>query len=221
MTAHVDLRFERSLMRGGAGHVAGMDEVGRGAIAGPVSVGVVVISTGQAAAPAGVRDSKELRPAVREGLVAPIVEWAGASAVGHASAQEVDDHGVVAALRLAGRRALTCAEGDLGTSVDVVLLDGSHDWLTMPTQGDLFEADLAGPQWQVVTKVKADRTCASVAAASILAKVERDRIMAELGTQWPEFGWSGNKGYGSTEHMEAVRIHGPCVEHRRTWKLPS
>lgn len=214
------LRLERSLLRTGASLLAGMDEVGRGAIAGPVSVGVVVVNVEQPPAPAGVRDSKELRAPDREALVEPIRRWAVACAVGHASAQEIDDVGIIAALRRAGLRALTSAELALEHPIDTVLLDGSHNWLDSPAQPSMFDAHDESVPRNVVMRVKADRDCASVAAASVLAKVERDRLMGDLHVRFPDYGWTANKGYGSAEHLSSLKEHGPCLEHRRSWNLP-
>ena len=214
MSTAPTLRTERGLLRERCRLLAAMDEVGRGSLAGPVSVGVVVVDADIVAAPAGVRDSKLLSAVQRERL-APLIEaWARDCAVGHASNEEIDDLGIIAALRLAGRRAL---EGLRGAAPDLVLLDGSHDWLTGP------EPDLFADPWQppaVVTRVKADRTCASVAAASVLAKVERDNVMRDLAERFPEYGWVGNKGYASADHIEALRQHGPTPLHRVSWSLP-
>ncbi len=122
------LREERRLLREGHRLVAGMDEVGRGALAGPVTVGVVVVDLGTRTAPSGVRDSKLLTPAAREAMAPRVRRWALASAVGHAEPEEVDRYGIIAALRLAGRRALAA----LPEVPTCVLLDGSHDWLSPP-----------------------------------------------------------------------------------------
>nr|WP_051016233.1 ribonuclease HII [Cellulomonas massiliensis] len=214
------LRHERVLLRDGARLLAGMDEVGRGSLAGPVSVGVVVVDARTRTAPQGVADSKLLTPAARTALLPALRRWGVARAVGHASADEIDAVGIIAALRLAGRRALAAASAQVGP-VDVVLLDGSHDWFTAPAQGDLFDGD--EPQAvapRVHVRVKADRTCASVAAASVLAKCERDAMMVELAAQHPAYRWDENKGYASPEHVAALREHGPCVLHRRSWRLP-
>jgi ribonuclease HII len=201
-----------------------MDEVGRGSLAGPVSVGVVVVDAATRSAPQGVADSKLLTAAARRALVPRLRRWGLARAVGHASAAEIDEIGIIAALRLAGTRALSVVAASVGP-VDVVLLDGSHDWLTPPAQGDLFAPEpddgpavAAAPR--VVMRVKADRTCASVAAASVLAKCERDGLMAELAGQHPHYGWDENKGYASPGHVAALRDHGPCELHRRSWRLP-
>ncbi|GEK20745.1 ribonuclease HII [Cellulomonas xylanilytica] len=215
------LRHERVLLRDGARLLAGMDEVGRGSLAGPVSVGVVVVDVSTRSAPKGVADSKLLAPAARTRLLPALGRWGLARAVGHASAAEIDEVGIIAALRLAGTRALTAVTEVVGP-VDVVLLDGSHDWLSQPAQADLFtlEAEPTLPAPRVHLKVKADRTCASVAAASVLAKCERDALMVGLAAEHPAYRWDENKGYASPEHMAALRELGPCVLHRRSWRLP-
>lgn len=212
------LRVERELLRGGARLVAGMDEVGRGALAGPVSVGVVVVDAGVRTAPMGVRDSKDLSAARREALVPRLSRWGVARAVGHASPQEIDAVGIMAALRLAGQRALAAT----GLTVDVVLLDGNHDWLTDPLASGLFGcAEGQAPAVPVVTRIKADRACSSVAAASVLAKVERDGMMRELAHQdhLAPYGWLRNKGYAAQDHREALVALGPSEHHRRSWRL--
>ncbi|HWS58373.1 MAG TPA: ribonuclease HII [Actinotalea sp.] len=227
-----DLRHERALLRAGAAVVVGMDEVGRGALAGPVSVGVVAVDLRTRACPSGVADSKLLRPAARTALLEPLGRWGVGRAVGHAGPGEIDALGIVAALRLAGRRALV----RLGAPVDVVVLDGSHDWLSSPAPGLLDELAVDDPPagrghdgadlWRavgeprVVTRVRADRTCASVAAASILAKCERDALMVDLAPQFPGYGWHENKGYGAPDHLAALRALGPTAVHRRSWRLP-
>lgn len=218
------LRSERSLLGDGALLVGGMDEVGRGALAGPVSVGLVVVDASTRTAPRGLTDSKLLSPAARENMVEPLRRWAVAWAVGHAGPAEIDAHGIVAALRLAGRRALAQVRRSAG-DVDVVLLDGSHDWLSRP-DADLFEATdldpsrtLDAPEPGVRTLVKADLQCSSVAAASVLAKVERDGLLRRLAAQYPAFAWEQNKGYSAPAHLEALRRHGPTPQHRRSWNL--
>jgi len=215
------LRHERLLLRDGARLLAGMDEVGRGSLAGPVSVGVVVVDVTTRSAPKGVADSKLLAPAARTRLLPALGRWGLARAVGHASAAEIDEVGIIAALRLAGTRALGAVAASVGP-VDVVLLDGSHDWLSRPAQADLFTLDDEPtlPVPRVHMRVKADRTCASVAAASVLAKCERDAMMVGLSAEHPAYRWDENKGYASPEHMAALRELGPSVLHRRSWRLP-
>ena len=220
------LRLERRLLREGASRLAGVDEVGRGSPAGPAYVGVVVVDASVGRPPPGVRDSKLLTPERREALVPRVHAWASDCAVGVASAGELDRYGLTAGLRLAGWRALA----QLRCPPDLVLLDGGHDWLT-PPEGDVLADPSAAPAgtgvlgapWTptaVVTRVKADLSCVSVAAASILAKVARDAYMVALAADYPEYGWADNKGYGTAAHLDALRRLGPTPHHRVTWRLP-
>jgi ribonuclease HII len=220
--ARPSLRAERALQRRGYPVLAGMDEVGRGALAGPVSVGVVVIDETCRSAPAGVKDSKLLTPAHREAMVPRIRRWSTAYAVGHASPTEIDTIGIIAALRLAGTRAL----GALPVAPDLVILDGNHDWLTEPHRMGLLAfaepcaANVGRPATPpVTTMVKADLRCSSVAAASVLAKVERDALMVGLAGEHPAYRWEVNKGYAAPDHLAALERLGPCELHRRSWRL--
>ena len=203
----VTLRVERALLREASpgALLAAVDEVGRGALAGPVAVGVVIIDAESAAAPRGVRDSKECDRATRERLAPRVRAWAQRSAVGMASSVEIDAIGIIGALALAAARALNAT----GVRPDLVLLDGKHDWLSRVTPGS-----------RVVTRIQADATCAAVAAASIIAKVARDAHMVDLDRECPEYGWSGNKGYAAPEHIAALERSGPSPWHRVSWKLP-
>ncbi len=219
------LRVERAFQRDGHRVLAGMDEVGRGALAGPVSVGVVIIDETCRSAPTGVKDSKLLTPAARQRMIRPIKRWAHAHAVGHASPTEIDEFGIMGGLRMAGTRALA-AIAAVGIVPDLVILDGNHDWLTPPGELGLFafaeESGRAGVTTPpVTTMIKADLRCSSVAAASVLAKVERDAMMVVLSGDHPAYGWAVNKGYAAPEHLEALRRHGPSVHHRLSWRLPS
>ncbi|WP_460599799.1 ribonuclease HII [Flexivirga lutea] len=212
------LRVERALQRDGYRLIAGMDEVGRGALAGPVSVGVVVIDERTRTVPQGVKDSKLLSPMARERMVPAVRRWATDYAVGHASAQEIDDIGIMAALRMAGTRALAA----LRVIPDLVVLDGNHDWLTDPQRDGLLallDAPGAGPATPpVTTMIKADMKCSSVAAASVLAKVERDAMLVGFHDDFPQYNWAGNKGYSAPDHLAALEAHGPCPLHRRSWR---
>ncbi|UYN84782.1 MAG: ribonuclease HII [Microcella sp.] len=208
MSAAPTLELERELFASGADVVIGCDEVGRGAIAGVVAVGACAIVPQTDAPPERLRDSKLLSPARRAEVEPAVRAWATAVAVGEAGPDEIDAHGIVVALGLAARRALVAlheAGVDVGRSA--VLLDGSHDWLTPVLTSPL----------RIVTRVKADRDCASVAAASVVAKRHRDALMVADHDQWPAYGWSGNKGYGSAAHLAAVAEHGPSPRHRITW----
>lgn len=221
----VSLARESALWDAGARVVAGIDEVGRGALAGPVSVGIVALER-CGSWPDGLADSKLLSPKRRVAMNEVLQDFGAARAVGHASAQDIDDLGIVGGLRLAGNRALA-AIAAAGVEVDAILLDGSHDWLTPPVP-DLFTAsadagagDVPAPSLPPVTMViKGDNLCASIAAGSVIAKVERDGLMGAAHAQHPEYGWDGNKGYGAEGHLAAIRRLGATNQHRRSWKLP-
>ena len=220
-TKKPSLRVERALQRDGHRVLAGMDEVGRGALAGPVSVGVVVIDETCRSAPPGVKDSKLLTPLARGRMVRPIQRWARAHAVGHSSPAEIDEIGIMGGLRLAGMRALATVAA-VGIVPDLVILDGNHDWLTPPDEIGLlaFAHEGAPTVPPVTTMIKADLKCSSVAAASVLAKVERDDLMVGLSADHPAYGWGFNKGYAAPEHLDALTRVGPCELHRRSWRLP-
>jgi ribonuclease HII len=221
----VSLEHEAALWDAGARVVAGIDEVGRGALAGPVSVGIVAMER-RDDWPKGLADSKLLSPKRRDQMAHVLAQYGAARAVGHASPGEIDELGIVGALRLAGNRALA-AIASAGVRVDAILLDGKHDWLTPPV-ADLFAASADAPvgegEWPppapVTMVIKGDNLCASIAAGSVLAKVERDAIMARLAADHPAYGWDGNKGYGAAGHLDALRTLGATEQHRRSWKLP-
>jgi len=211
------LRTERRLLRQGYRVLACADEVGRGALAGPVTVGMVLVTAQTPPAPVGVQDSKLLSAQRREALVPLIRQWAP-HAVGHASSGEVDEFGIMAAMRVAALRALQV----LDPAPDLLLLDGNQDYVSGHGQASLFEAQLltAARVPPVRTQVKADLTCAGVAAASILAKVSRDALMVELADSHPDYGWAANKGYAAPEHIAALSRLGPSAHHRTSWQLP-
>lgn len=191
-------RVERSLRATtGAKVVAGVDEVGRGAWAGPVTVCAAV--TGLRRPPEGLTDSKLIAPARRAELAEALTGWVTAHALGHASPLEIDELGMTAALRLAAVRAL---EG-LPVRPDAVILDGRHDYL--------------GPPWTVRTVVKGDQSCVAVAAASVIAKVHRDALMARLAAEYAAFGFDRNAGYPSPVHRAALAELGPTPHHRLSW----
>ena len=213
------LRTERLLQREGYRILAGMDEVGRGALAGPVSVGVVVIDETCRSAPAGVKDSKLLTPSARERMVPRIERWCVSYAVGHADPAEIDEIGIMGGLRRAGQRALA----QLDVQPDLVILDGNHDWLTEPEEVGLLafaDGHVGASTPPVRTMIKADLRCSSVAAASVLAKVARDRLVVARDPDHPGYGWLLNKGYAAPEHLDALRRLGPTDYHRRSWNLP-
>jgi ribonuclease HII len=212
------LRFVNRLATEFGPLIAGCDEVGRGALAGPVTVGVVVVDARSVVTRTVLRDSKLLTPERRVELVPLVRSWAVAAAVGHASAEEIDALGIMAALRLAGVRALGEVSA-AGIVPDVVHLDGNYDWLGRGGQGSLFEEAVELPSVPVRTTIKADLKCQAVAAASILAKVARDALMVEYGTDDPRFNWTVNKGYATPEHRAALVEFGPSSLHRRSWRL--
>lgn len=189
--------LERELAAEGAAVVAGVDEVGRGAWAGPVLVCAAV--TDGSPPPEGLTDSKRLSPRRRTAMAQQVRDWVRDHAFGQASPAEIDELGMTEALRLAANRALEA----LSVRPDAVLLDGRHDYLGAP--------------WTVRTRVKADLTCVSVAAASVLAKVHRDALMAELDTEYPGYGFATGAGYPSPAHRAALAERGPTPHHRMTW----
>ena len=224
-TAHLDV--ERSLVSVGQ-LVAGVDEVGRGALAGPVCVGVVVVDPHSSTEiPSGLTDSKLLSVPRREALLPQIHTWAISSAVGFASAAEIDAIGIIGALRRAAERALA-----LVVAPHMVLLDGSHNWLVRkdepamllapePVRPDPFpehnaQISAAPPS---VTRIKADISCAAVSAASVIAKLARDRYMLDASLVHTDYNWQSNKGYAADIHREAIRRCGTTVEHRWSWNL--
>jgi len=202
------LRHERALMREGARLVIGMDEVGRGAIAGPVGVGLSIVDIDTRTAPEGLKDSKLLPEVKREELQPKVARWVRHGAVGLASNERIEQIGIIAALGLAARRAIDAIrEQGVDLTGAVVLLDGSHDWLSPAIDGAL----------PVTMRVKADRTCAAVAAASVLAKVHRDRLMIEMDAVHPGYLWTSNKGYASSDHYSGIDLHGASPLHRWSW----
>ena len=210
------LELENELIAAGAKYIAGVDEVGRGALAGPVSVGVAIVSAETSEVPLGLRDSKQISRTAREKLIAPVSSWVVEHAIGHVAASEIDEIGIVPALRLAWVRA----HKQLSIKPDHVILDGKHNWLLEP-ESNLFTSPISDIVIPVTMKVKADASCASVSAASVLAKVARDELMREAALVYPDFGWEGNVGYGSSDHMSAIARLGPTDLHRKSWKLPS
>jgi ribonuclease HII len=210
-----DLALERELFKEYK-LVVGIDEVGRGAYAGPVTVGVCIIDENCTSIPPGLKDSKLLTLIAREKLQPNIQNWALAVGVGDCAPEEIDQLGMTAGLRLAANRALNSLE----ITADIAILDGSHNWLTPPTR-DLFsdppaEAEFTG---KVIMKVKADLSCASVAAASVAAKVHRDALMRQYEAEFPGYGFADNVGYGTSAHRQAIAEKGLTKIHRHSWNL--
>lgn len=191
------LHVERSLWEAGERVVVGVDEVGRGAWAGPISVGAAVLPTDRRVNK--VRDSKLLTEPEREALFERIADWCVTWSVGHATQPECDDLGMSAAQKLAASRAID----GLGVEPDRVLIDGNWDFV--------------GGGRRVRRIVKGDATCLSIAAASILAKVTRDRLMREVAPDHPGYDFDANKGYPCPRHKAALQWMGPTAIHRRSW----
>ena len=188
------LSIERELWDEDNGLVVGVDEVGRGAWAGPLSVGAAIVPRDKRVYK--VRDSKMLTEDEREALFERIAEWCVDWSVGHATAEECDELGMSEAQRLAASRALT----SLGLQPLHVLIDGNWDFV-------------GGAK----TVVKGDRLSLSIASASILAKVTRDRIMKAQAKEFPAYNFEGNKGYPCPIHKAALQALGPSSIHRRSW----
>jgi ribonuclease HII len=190
MTPHFD--HERAAMALGYVKVAGIDEVGRGPLAGPVTAAAVVLPAG--AIPDGLRDSKQLTPARRAVLAAQILAVAEVS-IGHATVAEIDRLNILQAALLAMERAATGLVG-----VDYHLIDGNN----IPQ----------GLRGRAQSLVKGDSLSLSIAAASIVAKVTRDQIMVDLAQQHPGYGWDRNAGYPTAEHLVALKNLGVTPWHR-------
>lgn len=205
------LTLERTLLRERPMIIA-CDEVGRGALAGPVAVGAVMMDAAGARRriPKGLRDSKLVPEPKRAELASRAAGWVHTSAVGWASAAEIDEIGIMRALGLATIRALADLEAHGVVAADaIVLLDGNYDYIS--------PAGAAGLDVRPV--IKADRDCASAAAASVIAKVARDELMVRLHDEAPAYAWSRNKGYASAVHRDAIREHGLSAHHRASWSI--
>ena len=190
------LALEKRLWEAGFGVVVGVDEVGRGAWAGPLSVGAAIVPRDRRVYK--VRDSKMLTEGEREAIFDRIAGWCTAWAVGHATPAECDELGMSDAQRLAASRALR----ELGIDADRVLVDGNWDFVG------------GGNTTRVVG---GDATSLSISAASILAKVTRDRLMRSVADRFPGYDFDLNKGYPCPRHRAALAALGPTVIHRRSW----
>lgn len=189
--------IEAALYAAGLDVVVGLDEVGRGCLAGPVVAAAVVLPPGCVIE--GLDDSKRLSPEQREAVAARVRDVARAVCVAEASVAEIEAINILRASLLAMERAV----GGLGLRAQHLLVDGNQP-LPMPL-----------PQTPLV---KGDGRCASIAAASVVAKVYRDALMARLAERWPGYGFEGHKGYGTEEHRQALERLGPCPEHRRLFR---
>ena len=193
-----DLELETALHEAGHAQVAGIDEAGRGPLAGPVVAGAVILPPDFDCP--GLNDSKKLSAKKRDALYDVIVNhpdlvWAS----GSCSCEEIDELNILNATHLAMRRA---AEA-LASTPDHCLIDG------LPIKGFPYPFDAV---------VKGDAKSLSISAASIIAKVTRDRIMGEIDAEFPAYGFARHQGYGTKEHLEALRTHGPCRHHRRSFQ---
>jgi ribonuclease HII len=188
--------FEARVLRERAGPVAGVDEAGRGPLAGPVIAAAVILDRKRI--PKGIDDSKQMQPDARENAFARIVELALAVGVGEASVDEIDLVNIRQATHLAMARAVRA----LAPAPAFALVDG-NDAPALPCPCDVL--------------VGGDARSVSIAAASIVAKVTRDRMMRTLHEHFPDYGWFTNKGYGTEEHLGALARLGPCIHHRRSF----
>ncbi|MBZ4486134.1 ribonuclease HII [Microbacterium sp. cx-55] len=205
------LRLERSLWAEGRIVIA-CDEVGRGALAGPVAIGATVMAprSGRPRVPEGLRDSKLIPEPRRADVAARAGAWVDASALGWSTSAEIDEVGIIRALGRAAHRAIDVLRAQGVPIADaIVILDGNHDYIT--PAGAL--------ECAVRPVIKADRDCASAAAASVLAKVGRDALMVDLHDEAPVYAWHRNKGYASAVHRAAIAEHGISAHHRSSWAI--
>lgn len=193
----MDAAYEQDALNKGCRHIAGVDEAGRGPLAGPVVAAAVVFSTPPLHL--GIRDSKTLSPLQRNRLLPNIYREALAVAIGVVWMDEIDSTNILAA----SLKAMTHAVKKLNPSPDFVLIDGQ------------FKLDISIPQLPVI---KGDSKSVSIAAASIVAKTARDSIMAAYHAIFPSYDFIKNKGYGTAKHLEAIKYFGPCPIHRKTFK---
>jgi ribonuclease HII len=202
LPAAPDLSFEDALWNAGVHYVAGIDEAGRGALAGPVAAGAIILPVDVQIANAlkGVRDSKQMTPAERSAWALRLPYLALTWAVGFASEQEIDEIGIVPATRLAAERALA----RLTPSPQHLLLDFLH----------IPECSL--PQTALI---KGDARSLSIAAASILAKTARDNVLRQLDLEYPGYGFAAHKGYGTTAHIQSIRRLGFSKAHRHSFQI--
>lgn len=241
-------KYEKDLLCEGYDWVIGLDEVGRGSLAGPVMVGAAVIGIKQVKEnymPEGLADSKLLSEKHREELYEPLQKWCTTWAVGSCTNTEIDEWGISYALGVAALKAIskveedikklsfsvnanTCAKlgADSGAKLGAnsnfriaAILDGPCDYIDKVA--NTFDAPYVPEPVKVHTLVKADRQCASVAAAAVLAKVTRDNLMVSLAKnpQYAAYDWASNKGYGSLAHRNAIKKVGPSDLHRLSWHL--
>ena len=194
-------RFEKNLYDEGNKYICGIDEAGRGPLAGPVVVGAVVMKPDSKLE--WVNDSKKVTEKRRELLYDRIIEESLAYGIGIISWEEIDDINILNATKKGLTESLEQVIEKLQKKPDIVIVDA------------LREIDTFGIPYQSI--IKGDANCYSIACASILAKVTRDRIMREYDVAFPEYGFSKHKGYGTREHIEAIKKYGPCMIHRKSF----
>ena len=190
----LDPQFDQQFRDACGGMICGVDEAGRGPLAGPVYAAAVILSPDRPIA--GLNDSKKLSEKKREALYEIIMENAVAYCIASASVEEIETYNILGATYL----AMTRAVAGLSQKPVLVLIDGNRTPPNLPVSAK--------------TVVKGDALSESIAAASILAKVSRDRVLKELDVQYPQYGFAVHKGYGTAAHTAAIREHGPCPEHR-------
>lgn len=191
------VEFEELAIAEGYALIAGVDEVGRGCLAGPVVAGACILDLSKPL-PVGLNDSKKLSEKKRFAIEEEIRDSAIAFAVGEVDAEEIDRINILQATKKAMKRAIAALE----PRPQFLLIDALNLDLPLPQRGI----------------IKGDATSASIAAASIIAKNYRDRLMKELDSVYPEYGFAGHVGYGSQAHFEALRAHGPCAIHRKSFR---
>lgn len=189
-------QYERELVKTGVTSLCGVDEAGRGPLAGPVCAAAVMLPFGLEIA--GLNDSKKLSEKKREELFDEIIRSAVSYGIAFATVDEIEERNILGATFLAMRRAVSM----LHTAPGLALVDGNRDpGLSIPTE----------------CVIKGDGKCADIAAASILAKVTRDRYMLQMAEKYPHYGFEQHKGYGTKQHYAAIREYGPCEIHRRSF----
>jgi ribonuclease HII len=196
------IELEQSLWKKGILHVAGVDEAGKGPLAGPVSAGAVIIHDPKQIVKS-VRDSKLMTEKQREKIYEEICSHSSAFGIGLVDAKEIDEIGIEFAVKKAMLMALSELENRLGEPLNYVLVDGSK---TKPLEIYTSERILKGGLYHY-----------SIAAGSILAKVTRDRMMKEISKQYPQYGFEFHVGYGTKKHVEALQKYGPCPIHRKSF----
>lgn len=193
----LDPRFDQEFREFCGGHICGVDEAGRGPLAGPVYAAAVILDPARPIE--GLNDSKKLSEKKREQLYDLIIENAVAYSIASADVREIEQYNILNATYLAMTRAV---EG-LSVKPEMALIDGNRLPPQLPVAGR--------------TVVKGDALSESIAAASILAKVSRDRVLLEMDATYPQYGFAAHKGYGTAAHTEALREYGPCPEHRMSF----